>query len=184
MATGCIALTIIKPWRVTNWITIERARAASAAARAFARRLTQLERQPSVPAYPRAPTPRPPLPRPLPAEHHHGSRRRSRPPRRDRAERSRHAAAAGEIGAHADRPAPRTCRCPAPAAAHYASPPAPSGHGRSVAQTHRDDHGRHRRWARQMGMANPSFGHKHGTEHVEDVRRTVELPTGGRPQNP
>jgi short-chain Z-isoprenyl diphosphate synthase len=26
-----------------------------------------------------------------------------------------------------------------------------------------------RRWARQMGMANPSLGHKHGAEHVEDV---------------
>ena len=26
-----------------------------------------------------------------------------------------------------------------------------------------------RRWARQMGMANPSLGHKYGAEHVEDV---------------
>jgi short-chain Z-isoprenyl diphosphate synthase len=26
-----------------------------------------------------------------------------------------------------------------------------------------------RRWARQMGMANPSLGHKHGAEHIEDV---------------
>ncbi len=26
-----------------------------------------------------------------------------------------------------------------------------------------------RRWARQMGMGNPSLGHKYGAEHVEDV---------------
>lgn len=26
-----------------------------------------------------------------------------------------------------------------------------------------------RRWARQMGMANPSIGHRYGAEHVEDV---------------
>lgn len=26
-----------------------------------------------------------------------------------------------------------------------------------------------RRWARQMGMANPSLGHKYGAEHVDDV---------------
>lgn len=26
-----------------------------------------------------------------------------------------------------------------------------------------------RRWARQMGMANPSLGHKYGAEHVKDV---------------
>jgi short-chain Z-isoprenyl diphosphate synthase len=26
-----------------------------------------------------------------------------------------------------------------------------------------------RRWARQMGLANPSLGHKYGAEHVEDV---------------
>jgi short-chain Z-isoprenyl diphosphate synthase len=26
-----------------------------------------------------------------------------------------------------------------------------------------------RRWARQMGMANPSVGHKYGAEHVQDV---------------
>ncbi len=26
-----------------------------------------------------------------------------------------------------------------------------------------------RRWARQMGMANPSLGHKYGADHVEDV---------------
>ncbi len=26
-----------------------------------------------------------------------------------------------------------------------------------------------RRWARQMGMANPSLGHKYGAEHLEDV---------------
>jgi short-chain Z-isoprenyl diphosphate synthase len=26
-----------------------------------------------------------------------------------------------------------------------------------------------RRWARQMGMANPSLGHKYGAEHIEDV---------------
>jgi short-chain Z-isoprenyl diphosphate synthase len=26
-----------------------------------------------------------------------------------------------------------------------------------------------RRWARQMGMANPSLGHRYGAEHVEDV---------------
>lgn len=26
-----------------------------------------------------------------------------------------------------------------------------------------------RRWARQMGMANPSMGHKYGAEHIEDV---------------
>ncbi|MFE6518015.1 undecaprenyl diphosphate synthase family protein [Streptomyces sp. NPDC057748] len=26
-----------------------------------------------------------------------------------------------------------------------------------------------RRWARQMGMANPSFGHRCGAEHVENV---------------
>ncbi|MGI9006269.1 MAG: polyprenyl diphosphate synthase [Streptosporangiaceae bacterium] len=26
-----------------------------------------------------------------------------------------------------------------------------------------------RRWARQAGMANPSLGHKHGAEHVEDL---------------
>jgi short-chain Z-isoprenyl diphosphate synthase len=26
-----------------------------------------------------------------------------------------------------------------------------------------------RRWARQMGMANPSVGHKYGADHVEDV---------------
>ena len=31
-----------------------------------------------------------------------------------------------------------------------------------------------RRWARQMGMANPSLGHKHGAEHVEDVLRWCE----------
>jgi short-chain Z-isoprenyl diphosphate synthase len=26
-----------------------------------------------------------------------------------------------------------------------------------------------RRWARQMGLANPSLGHKYGAEHIEDV---------------
>ncbi|MFF4054001.1 undecaprenyl diphosphate synthase family protein [Streptomyces chartreusis] len=26
-----------------------------------------------------------------------------------------------------------------------------------------------RRWARQMGMANPSIGHRYGAEHVENV---------------
>jgi short-chain Z-isoprenyl diphosphate synthase len=31
-----------------------------------------------------------------------------------------------------------------------------------------------RRWARQMGMANPSLGHKYGAEHVEDVLRWCE----------
>jgi short-chain Z-isoprenyl diphosphate synthase len=31
-----------------------------------------------------------------------------------------------------------------------------------------------RRWARQMGMANPSIGHKYGAEHVEDVLRWCE----------
>src|ERR1700735_2938015 len=28
-----------------------------------------------------------------------------------------------------------------------------------------------RRWARQMGLASPSLGHKYGAEHVEDVLR-------------
>ena len=28
-----------------------------------------------------------------------------------------------------------------------------------------------RRWARQMGLANPSLGHKYGAEHVEDLLR-------------
>ena len=31
-----------------------------------------------------------------------------------------------------------------------------------------------RRWARQMGMASPSLGHKYGAEHVEDVLRWCE----------
>lgn len=31
-----------------------------------------------------------------------------------------------------------------------------------------------RRWARQMGMANPSVGHRHGAEHVEDVMSWCE----------
>jgi short-chain Z-isoprenyl diphosphate synthase len=26
-----------------------------------------------------------------------------------------------------------------------------------------------RRWARQMGLAGPTQGHKHGAEHTEDV---------------
>ena len=26
-----------------------------------------------------------------------------------------------------------------------------------------------RRWARQMGLASPSLGHKYGAEHVEDA---------------
>src|ERR1700748_3143612 len=28
-----------------------------------------------------------------------------------------------------------------------------------------------RRWARQMGLASPSLGHKYGAEHVQDVLR-------------
>jgi short-chain Z-isoprenyl diphosphate synthase len=31
-----------------------------------------------------------------------------------------------------------------------------------------------RRWARQMGLASPSLGHKYGAEHVEDVLRWCE----------
>ena len=31
-----------------------------------------------------------------------------------------------------------------------------------------------RRWARQMGMASPSLGHKYGAEHVEDVLNWCE----------
>jgi short-chain Z-isoprenyl diphosphate synthase len=31
-----------------------------------------------------------------------------------------------------------------------------------------------RRWARQMGLANPSFGHKYGADHVEDVLNWCE----------
>ena len=31
-----------------------------------------------------------------------------------------------------------------------------------------------RRWARQMGMANPSVGHKYGADHVEDVLNWCE----------
>jgi len=31
-----------------------------------------------------------------------------------------------------------------------------------------------RRWARQMGLASPSLGHKHGAEHVEDVLNWCE----------
>ena len=31
-----------------------------------------------------------------------------------------------------------------------------------------------RRWARQMGMANPSLGHKYGADHVEDVLNWCE----------
>ena len=31
-----------------------------------------------------------------------------------------------------------------------------------------------RRWARQMGMANPSLGHKYGAEHVEDFLNWCE----------
>src|SRR5712692_3333822 len=31
-----------------------------------------------------------------------------------------------------------------------------------------------RRWARQMGLANPSLGHKYGAEHVEDLLRWCE----------
>jgi short-chain Z-isoprenyl diphosphate synthase len=31
-----------------------------------------------------------------------------------------------------------------------------------------------RRWARQMGLANPSLGHKYGAEHVEDVLNWCE----------
>jgi short-chain Z-isoprenyl diphosphate synthase len=31
-----------------------------------------------------------------------------------------------------------------------------------------------RRWARQMGMANPSLGHKHGAEHIDDLLRWCE----------
>ncbi|ABD11583.1 Undecaprenyl pyrophosphate synthetase [Frankia casuarinae] len=32
-----------------------------------------------------------------------------------------------------------------------------------------------RRWAREMGMANPSLGHKYGAEHAEDVLSWCEL---------
>lgn len=31
-----------------------------------------------------------------------------------------------------------------------------------------------RRWARQMGMADPSLGHKHGAEHIDDLLRWCE----------
>jgi short-chain Z-isoprenyl diphosphate synthase len=31
-----------------------------------------------------------------------------------------------------------------------------------------------RRWARQMGLASPSLGHKYGAEHVEDVLNWCE----------
>lgn len=31
-----------------------------------------------------------------------------------------------------------------------------------------------RRWARQMGMANPSLGHKYGADHVDDVLQWCE----------
>jgi short-chain Z-isoprenyl diphosphate synthase len=31
-----------------------------------------------------------------------------------------------------------------------------------------------RRWARQMGMANPSLGHRHGAEHIDDLLRWCE----------
>ncbi len=31
-----------------------------------------------------------------------------------------------------------------------------------------------RRWARQMGMANPSLGHKHGAEHINDLLHWCE----------
>ena len=31
-----------------------------------------------------------------------------------------------------------------------------------------------RRWARQMGMANPSLGHRRGAEHIDDVLRWCE----------
>src|ERR1700727_26683 len=31
-----------------------------------------------------------------------------------------------------------------------------------------------RRWARQMGLASPSLGHKRGAEHVEDVLNWCE----------
>ena len=31
-----------------------------------------------------------------------------------------------------------------------------------------------RRWARQMGLASPSLGHKYGAEHVQDVLNWCE----------
>src|SRR6516225_3049440 len=31
-----------------------------------------------------------------------------------------------------------------------------------------------RRWARQMGLASPSLGHKYGAEHAEDMLRWCE----------
>jgi len=33
-----------------------------------------------------------------------------------------------------------------------------------------------RRWARQMGMTNPSLGHKFGADHVEDVLSWCDAP--------